>query len=258
MPTASTRTQLVLAVIAAVFATLVTGALNTSPTARLVGAALGAATSVLATSGSAQGIMLSVLITGGALLFTYGGFTILDYASDKEPTFPIPSVMPLPAPTPNVTTTEDGLTLEWTPEKVTCDSDGCDEVTVTSTGEELVKIFNIEFVGDEAAEFGHDGDCENRDLDKDEECQISVIFTLSGAGSRTVKLRMHHNVGPDPTDITVEGTAGGGSPPPPEPALDLVPATDTAECAYQAGGALVDGQPTDALQITFTLQIEGV
>jgi hypothetical protein len=244
----------VAAVIGAVLVTLVTGALNTSPMARLVGAALGAAIPVLVAAG-AQGIIVSGLITGGALLFTYGGFTIFDYASDKKATFPLPAALPAPGdngPSPTTTTT-DSLGLEVKPKKVTCDSDGCDELTVTSTGDRLVKIYNIEFIGDDVGEFSHDG-CENQDLEKDQACQITVTFTPSRPGSRTVTLRMHHNVGPYPTDIPIEAEASGGPPP---PTLDLVPAKDTVTCVYQAGGALVDHQPKDALQITFTLQLDG-
>ena len=57
MAPASTKKQLVLAVMGAVLVTLVTGALDTSPTARLIGAAIGAVIPVLVASGSAQGIM---------------------------------------------------------------------------------------------------------------------------------------------------------------------------------------------------------
>jgi hypothetical protein len=245
---------LVAAVIGAVFVTLVTGALNTSPTARLVGAALGAAIPVLVAAG-AQGIVVSGLITGGALLFTYGGFTIFDYASDKKATFPIPAALPSPAdngPSP-ITTTTDSLKLEVKPEIVTCDSDGCDEVIATNKGDGLVKVYNIEFVDDDAGEFSYGGDCAYESLQKDQSCQVSVTFTPSRP-SRTVTLRIHHNVGAYPTNVPIEAKASGGPPP---PTLDLVPAKDTVECDYQAGGALVDHQPKDALQIKFTLQLVG-
>jgi hypothetical protein len=243
----------------AVLVTLVTGALNTSPTARLVGAAIGAVIPVLVASGSAQGIMASGLITGGALFITYGGFTFFDYARDKPATFPIPAAMPPPAETSSHnSTTEDGLGLEWSPETVTCDSDGCDDLTVTNIGDKLLEIDTIEFIGDAAGEFAPDGDCANRHLQKDEECQISVTFTPSEAsGTRSVLLRIHQNFKGPATDITVEGEATGGAPPPPPPTVDLVPETETVECAYEVGGTVVGGQPRDALKIYFTLQLEG-
>jgi hypothetical protein len=239
----------------AVLVTLVTGALDTSPTARLIGAAIGAVIPVLVASGSAQGIMASALITGGALFITYGGFTFFDYARDKPATFPIPAAMPPPAEnTSAISTTEDGLGLEVTPEAVTCDSDGCDEVTVTSTGNELLQIGTIEFVGEAASEFGHGGDCDGKPIHKDEQCSISVTFTPFGAGGkRSAILRIHQNLKGPATDVPVEGESTG--PPPPTPTFDLAPELES--CVYQEGGARVDGELKDALQISFTLRLLG-
>lgn len=248
-----------LAVIGAVLATLVIGALNTSPAARLIGAALGAAIPVLVTSGGAQGLALSMLVTGGALFITYGGFTIFDYAEDREATFPIPRGMPPPVPSPTpIVRTEDGLSLEVTPETVHCDGDGCDDdVTVTSTGEELLEIRTIEFVGESASEFGYGGDCAGRALQQDDTCQISVSFNPSGVGGpRTVTLRIHQNLQGPATDVAVEGVAEGPQPPPPATG-DVVLLRDTVECRHQMGGALVNGQLVNALQIFFDLRFEG-
>lgn len=258
------RTQLALAVIGAVLATLVTGALNTSPTTRLIGAGVGAAIPVLVTMGGAQGMMLSVLITGGAFFINYGGFTVFDYAADKEATFPIPDAMPAPGPPPppppppptdgngHIVTTENGLSMEVSPERVHCDSEGCDnEVTVTSTGNELLKITSIEFDGEAADEFDYSGNCEDESpLGKDESCRIEISFMPSGgAGTRNVNLVVHQNFVGDPTMVPVEGEGGG--PPPPSPG-DLVAMRGGIRCSYVLGG--VNGEPRDTVQISFLLR----
>jgi hypothetical protein len=245
-----------LAVIGAVLATLVTGALNTSPAARLIGASIGAAIPVLVTAGGAQGLALSMVITGGALFITYGGFTIFDYADDKDPTFPIPRVMPPPGPepTPTTMTTENGLSLAYAPDTVHCDSDGCDEdVTVTSTGEEVLEIGVIEFDGDPSGEFGYGGNCGGQKLQEDQSCQISVSFTPSGAaGTRKATLLIHQNLKGPPTEVTVEGVAGGSEPP---ATSDVV--LNGIECRYQEGGAVVNGQLRNGLQIFYDLEYVG-
>jgi hypothetical protein len=259
------RTQLALAVIGAVLATLVTGVLNTSPATRLVGAALGAAITVLVASGGAQGLMLSLFIAGGALFVTYGGFTLFDYAADQEETFPIPSVMPPPAengppPIPpdenglsHIRTTENGLSLQVTPKAVHCSSEGCNDVAVTSTGDESLQIGDIEFVGESPGEFRYGGDCEQNGLEKGETCHVSVSFTPSGAGgTRKATLRIHQNFDGDPTDVPVEGEFADDSPPP--SVVDLVVSRSGLRCLHQRGGAIVNGEPRDALQIFFSLR----
>jgi hypothetical protein len=252
------RTQLALAIIGAVLATLVTGTLNTSPATRLIGAAVGAAIPVLVTSGGGQGLMLSLFLTGGALFVTYGGFTVFDYAADKKETFPLPSAMPDPEEnSPPIETTQGERALEVKPERVHCSSDGCDEVSVTSTGDAVLEIYDIEFVGEAAEEFDDDSDCEQSTLQKGETCGVHVTFAPSGAsGTRTSTLRIHHNVGPDPSDVPVEGEFEDGGPPPPQPPSlgDLVASRSGLRCLHVRGGALVDHQPRDAIQIFFRLR----
>jgi hypothetical protein len=260
MAAARPRTQLLLAVIGAVFATLVTGAFGTSQWGRLAGAALGAAIPVLVVSGGAQGLALSTAITGGALFITYGGFTLFDYAGDQKATFPIPAAMPNPAEggggSPTTTTTANGLSLEVSPASVHCDAESCDEVAVKSTGVKALTIWLIEFEGDVNAEFGHSGDCDNNTLQTGEECHVSVIFTPSGvSGTRVAKLVIHQNLPGDPTRVPIEAEAEGPtSPPPPTVHTDLIPVRANTRCVYQRGGA-TNGQ--DALQILFVLQLEG-
>jgi hypothetical protein len=153
-------------------------------------------------------------------------------------------------------TTENGRSIEVSPKTVHCGSDRCDEVTVTSIGDEVLRIFDIEFVGEAADEFDDDGDCEQNELEKGETCGVKVSFAPSGAsGTRAAKLRIHHNVGPDPSDVPVEGEFEDGGPPPPPPPSkgDLVASRSGVRCSHVLGGALVGDQPRDAIQIFFRL-----
>jgi hypothetical protein len=234
---AATRpgTQLVLAIIGSVCGALITGALNTSPTVRLIGAALGAAITTLIGYAGPYGrlrVGVGIGVTGLALVLTYGGVTLFDYAADRPATFPLPSAMPDPQGVESIVTTEDGLALKVAPKTVHCNSDGCDEVTVTSIGEKLLQIDEIEFVDDAAAEFDHGGDCDGRSLVKDEECRVAIIFTPSGAsGTRNVKLRIHQNLRGPATDVPVEGeVAGGGGFRVVGVFLDVVPSSWTGPC----------------------------
>jgi outer membrane biosynthesis protein TonB len=98
-PSASGR--LALAVVGSVCGALITGALNTSPTVTLIGAALGSAVPALVTfAGPAQALRtgVAIAVTGVALFITYGGFTLFDYATDRAETFPAPPGVAPPAP----------------------------------------------------------------------------------------------------------------------------------------------------------------
>ena len=126
-PSASVR--LVLAVVGSVCGALITGALDTSPTVTLIGAALGSAVPALVTfAGPAQALRtgVAIAVTGVALFITYGGFTLFDYATDRAETFPAPPGVAPPAPaqldpvtpgevTPGEGTTSEGTTGEGTP-----------------------------------------------------------------------------------------------------------------------------------------------
>jgi hypothetical protein len=257
-------TPLLLAMLGALLGTLITLLLDTTPTVRAIGAVLGALIPTLVGHvgpwpypRAAMGIGVTLVALG----MTYGGFTVFDYAADKEATFPIPDVMPAPGPPPPppapTVTTENGLSMEVSPKTVHCGSDECDEVTVTSTGDAVLEIYDIEFVGEEAEEFDYGGDCEQSTLQNGETCGVSVSFTPSGAsGTRTATLRIHHNVGPDPSDIPVAGEFEDGGPPPPQPPSlgDLVASHDDVRCFHVRGGAVVDHQPRDSIRFVFRLR----
>jgi hypothetical protein len=89
-------TRVVLAMISSICVTLINNALDTSPTVTLIGAALAAAVPALITAGGRHGVALGIGVTAVALLVTYGGFTVFDYATDRPQTFPVPEAVPEP------------------------------------------------------------------------------------------------------------------------------------------------------------------
>jgi hypothetical protein len=254
--------QVLFAMIGSVCGTLLTGAFDTSPAMRLVGAVLGAAIPTLITyAGPYSNLRASVgiLVTAGALFLTYGGFTLFDFAADRPKTFPLPPKVPEPnADAGTVTTTAGQLGVEVTPDTLHCSSDGCEEpVTIKSTGERLLRTYAFEFEGEAAGDFSHGSECEGRYLRKGEECRFSVDFSPSGSGgTRKANLLIHHNVGAFPTTVAVEGEGGGGGGGT-TPVNDLVVSSAGLSCVYQRGGAIVSGVPRDAIQIFFSLQIDG-
>jgi hypothetical protein len=127
--------QVARAMIGSVCGTLLTGALDTSPTVRLIGAVLGAAIpTLIGYAGPYYHLRASVGIaaTAVALFLTYGGFTLFDFAADRPQTFPLPSAVPEPhegsGPSgASVQRSEDGLGIRVTPAVLRCSSGGCEE-----------------------------------------------------------------------------------------------------------------------------------
>jgi hypothetical protein len=221
-----TAVPMMLAVTASVLGTVVASAFEASPSMRLFGAALGAAIPpLISVAGPFAGLRAAtgVLVAAGALFVTYSGFTVADYATNQEQsTFPLPPRLPptSPTPTPSVTTPtpsdtagtavtcEGELCISVTPMVLHCSSDGCDnDVTVQSTGSEVLVITTIEFDGPAAGSFSQDGDCENpelhRELREGEECSITVLFTPGEA--RDARLVIHQNLQGPPTIVALEG-----------------------------------------------------
>lgn len=84
-------TRVVLAMLSSICVTLITNALDTSPTVSLIGATLAAAVPALINAGGTHGAFLGVGLTAVALGVTYVGFTAFDTATDRPPTFPVPA-----------------------------------------------------------------------------------------------------------------------------------------------------------------------
>jgi hypothetical protein len=244
--------------VGSVCGTLITGALDTSPTVRLVGAVLGAAVPTLISYAGPHAHVragVGIAVTALALFVTYGGFTLFDFATDRPKTFPLPPAVPEPdEDAGSIAMNEGGLGIEVTPDLLRCSSAGCEEpVVIESTGERVLMIFEIEFEDDPAAEFRHDDACENTSLRKDEECRFQVTFNpLRTGGTRKVDLVIHQNFREDPTTVPVEGEVEDGDAG--SPVGDLVAPPGEVRCFHQQAGT-AEGE--DALQISLTLRLDG-
>jgi hypothetical protein len=118
-PDARASVQVALAVVGSVCGTLITSALDTSPTVTLIGAVLGSAIPTLVTFAGRYHHLragVGIAVTVAALFITYGGFTMFDFATDRTHTFPLPPAGPKPASsaeapqggTPGAVLDEDG------------------------------------------------------------------------------------------------------------------------------------------------------
>jgi hypothetical protein len=213
-PSQNATKALVLSILAAVGAALVGTAADAPSGIRLLLLALGAAIPPLVMHvGPWQGLRTFVAfgITGLALFVAYGGFAIFAFASHRPSALPLPSSLPDPTDgqtttTATTTTTTSGPDIAVTPEKVHCDINGCDQtVTIMSTGNEVLKIRNIEF-DPASGEFAQDHACEWHDLMKDERCQVGVTFVPSGAaGTHYARMVIHQNLPGLPTYVALEG-----------------------------------------------------
>lgn len=258
----TTSSAVATAVLGSVCGTLVTSALDTSPTVRLVAAALGAALPPLvATAGRFRGLRVAVAlaVTFGALLTTYSGFTALDYAAARASTFPLPPAAPDPdrptTPPPTVPPTVPptrlpGPGIAFAPSTVSCTSEGCGgPVTITSTGAARLRIDAIEVDGEAAARFGYDGDCAHRQLAPSQTCTLRVEFRQSGTGrTRHARLVINQNLPGPPTFVALSGVDG------PAPRADVSVSTDGVTCVHQRAGAL-GGR--DALQLFLPVRLTG-
>ncbi len=149
----STRTsiQAVLAIVGSVCGTLLSGALTTSPTLKLVGAAFGAAIPpLISQAGRFHQVRagVGIAVTVGALFLTYGGFTLLDVATGRPATFPAPPVMQSASAADNpgdrLGDACGGICIEVTATSLSCTGDGCDPLTIKSTGSKPLLVRSIE------------------------------------------------------------------------------------------------------------------
>lgn len=188
--------QVVWAVVGSICGTLITGALTTSPTLKLVGATLGAAIPpLISQAGRFQHLRAGagIAVTIGALFLTYGGFTLFDAATGRPATFP-------PPPGVNINGSHDGsqdasqvgsgeecrngICIKVTPASLSCTRDGCEPLTISNTGSKPLRVRTIEFDGEAAAAFHHGGECQNRQLSSNDECTLTVTFRPSTVGDQ--------------------------------------------------------------------------
>jgi uncharacterized membrane protein YeaQ/YmgE (transglycosylase-associated protein family) len=212
------------AIVGAVAGTLVTTALDKSPTVKLIGATLGAAIPPLI---AAAGKFSRLRLFGGivaavvALVLTYVGFSVPETALGMQNTFPVPAgVNPTDDPTPTKTTTterkpghcEGQLCILVEPMQVHCSADQCDSaVEVTSTGTTRLRIADIEFRGDIADRFSQTGNCANEVLIKDEQCSIT-LHVAPGPGG-TAQMRIHQNFKGPASVVSLEADTWPTTPP---------------------------------------------
>ncbi|WP_238163600.1 CARDB domain-containing protein [Kribbella capetownensis] len=252
-----------LAVVGSVAGTLVTVALDKSPTVKLIGAALGAAIPpLIAAAGRfsrlrlAGGVVVAVL----ALLLTYVGFTVPEAALGLPATFPVPTPNPTDPPKPSPTRETAGtigkcegqLCIEVHPAQVHCSSAQCDSaVEVTSGGKTRLRIGDIEFTGDIAERFAQTGNCEHEVLIEGEKCSITIHVEPGPGGA--AQMRIHQNLKAPASVVSLEAdtwtTPTTPGAPLPDFTLSAVP-----RCSVVPGGQI---SGADGLTLFVTVRNKG-
>ena len=213
-PSQNATKALVLSIFAATGGALVATAADAPSGIRLLFLVLGAAIPPLVMHvGPWQGprTFAALALVGVALFVAYGGFAIFAFAGHRPSALPLPPALPDPSDGETTTThtipTPSGPDIDVTPhDTLHCGSKGCDDsVTITSTGDEVLEIRNIEF-DPPTGEFTQDQKCEWHELEKDEQCQVGVTFVPSGsAGTHRAKMVIHQNLPSPPSYVTLEG-----------------------------------------------------
>lgn len=216
---------LLLAVGASAVTTVLTGAVGTGPWGTLAGAALAPlATTVFSTKRAGEKGRLRVaaiaILTLGALVVTWSGFSLTDAAAGKSVvpgtdgrpyTFPgAKKVAETPSPSPSEQPPPAAL---LDPPVARCGdiavgSDAaCPGITLHYTGSKRLHIVSVEVTGADADDFTAGQECVGTWLDPGQSCLLSVRFRPSGAGDRNATLVVHQNL-PRP-DRGTEGRLTG-------------------------------------------------
>jgi hypothetical protein len=97
-------------------------------------------------------------------------------------------------------------------------------ILLTSTGDQALSLNAISITGTNANEFSETDNCQAPTvLQPSKACTISVIFTPSATGPRQAVLMTTDNAPSSPQSVQLSGI--GVAPPPPKPAVTLVPGT---------------------------------
>jgi hypothetical protein len=95
-------------------------------------------------------------------------------------------------------------------------------ITLTSTGDQALSLSSISIIGANASEFSESDTCQAPTvLQPSKSCTISVIFTPSATGQRQATLMTFDNAPGSPQPVQLSGV--GVAPPPPKPAVTLIP-----------------------------------
>jgi hypothetical protein len=208
--------QMLLAVVGSVCGTLAVGAVGTSPTAKLVGAALGAAIPAVMTLAGPYPLaraVAGVAITGG-LVLTYGGFTLVSYATDQPSRFPLPPAAPEPAATSSggggdpsgpIGPGSHGTGLRVAPDSIHCADGGCDEAVRVSNDDDRERA-----LGDVAIDPGGQfairaNDC-GATLAAGASCAIGIEFTPAQGAPSHARLVIP-NPAAEPLSVALDGDA---------------------------------------------------
>jgi hypothetical protein len=225
---------LLLAVASSAVTTVLTGAAGTGQWGTLAGAALGPlATTVFSTKRAGEKgrirVAAIVILTLGALVITWTGFSLTEAAAGKSVipgtdgrsrTFPgtdkvaVTSTTEPPAPPAPTPTTPAAFVDPAVAQcgAVAVGSDApCPGVTIHYTGAKRLHIVGVEVTGPDAEDFTPGQECVGKWLDPGETCGMSVRFQPSDAADRHATLVIHQNL-PRPDRGTEEGLTGTGTP----------------------------------------------
>ena len=99
-------------------------------------------------------------------------------------------------------------------------------ILLTSTGDQALSLNAISISGANASEFSETDNCQAPTvLQPSKTCTIMVMFTPSATGSRQAVLTTTDNAPGPPQSVQLSGS--GVAPPPPQPAVTLIPGTLT-------------------------------
>ena len=239
-------------------ATIFIGLLGSSPEGKLAGAAVGAAIPTFATvflSRKTLHLGFAMAITVVALVLVYGGAFAFDRAADKE-TFPRPGPTPEPTATvgPTATATEtpntDGAKIKVTPNELSCVPECTQQVEITNTGDELLRIGTNRIVNDAEGRFSKAEDCAGFEAAPGAGCRFQLVFSPpQDPDPRTASLEIKSNAGT--RTIKLEGRS-------PPTLVDLAPGQDT-KCALDGQQLIVfapvvamAGQFDDSVKVKVT------
>ncbi len=206
--------QIAAGVIGSVAVTVAAKELGGSPWGTLVVALVGATVPVLISYTPRHRHLrlgIAAMIVAVAFALTYGGFALYDAAADKK-TFPGPVEDPAPTatPTPDGGGSSSGNgggegRATVSPPLLRCTPDECGQVTVTSVGDEAIRVDDIRFTNDEPNGFEPDESCVGETIPPNEACPFDVDFQSPEPGTPTATLVVETSDG-STAPVRLEGT----------------------------------------------------